>query len=719
MVLRDPAPGLIRFGQFLLEPQRRLLSLDAAPVPLSSRAFDILLLLVEHRDRIVTKDEIFAAVWPGLVVEDNNLAVQISALRRALREQSGDPRFIMTVPGRGYRFVAPVTEEAAPAAETAEAAAVSPVVEPAALAGRRRWPLVAGALIIGLLVVFVARSVLRDMHVAPRLSIAVLPFRNLSADRQQDYLADAITDDLTTDLSHIPGSTVIARGSADAYKGRAVAASEIGRALNVRYLLEGSLRIEGDTFHINAQLIDATTGGHIRGDRFDVTRDKLGLVQEQIVRHIASALDFTLVQVEAARSLHERPNNPDAVDLYFRARSVLDDATTLDGLMKAQGLLERAVALSPDFGDALAELGIVLVNKTGNFDDVDEQRDVARAEMVISRAMAIAPRSPLVITANGMLAWGNRRCEQAQPSFRLALSLDPNNVEAKNGLARCSRALGHMEQMIADLQDILRIDPVGARNASREHLIGMGYLMLGQPREAVDWLERAGASIVDSPEAETTLGWREWRQIYLIAAIQLAGNATEAARLYADYARSHPNRTVAQLASYDTHAQAQTKGYAAYLAALGSAGMPGVIREDADFHVAPTQAAGSGGDFDPTPLHLPEASSVLTGEMFAMLQKTTPPVVLDLGLGAMVIPGAIWVWSPESPGDCEHLLKQAGVGADSERPIVVMSDGPLGWRSYNAALSLVAKGFRHVLWYRGGEAAWSAAGHAWQDRRSP
>ena len=569
------------------------------------------------------------------------------------------------------------------------------------------------------IVAFGARVLQREMHVAPRLSIAVLPFRNLSGDPQQDYLADAISDDLTTDLSHIPGSTVIARGSSDTYKGRAVAASEIGRALNVRYLLEGSLRIEGDKFHINSQLIDAASGGHIRGDRFDVTRDKLGLVQEQIVRHIASALDFTLVQTEAARSLHERPGNPDAVDLYLRARSVLDESNTLADLKNAQSLLEHCVALSSDFADALAELGIVLVNKMGNFDDVDDDLDGARAEVVISHAMSIAPRNPLVITANGMLAWVNRRCEQAQPSFRLALSIDANNVEARNGLARCSRSLGHMEQMIADLQDILRIDPVGSRNAAREHLVGMGYLMLGRPLDAIDWLERAGAGIVDSSEAETTLGWREWRRIYLIAAYQSAGNNAEAARQFEDYRKTHPHRTVLQLASYDTHALSLAKGYPAYLDALRHAGMPDAIAEDADFAVAETKLPGAGGDFDPTPLDIPGAQRVGTGSVVAMLQQGPQPAVLDLGLGAKVMPGAIWAWPAGASGDLVPLLERAGAGAGTSRPVIVMSDGPLGWRSYNAALYLVAKGFRHVLWYRGGEEAWASAGHPWQDRRSP
>ena len=158
----------------------------------------------------------------------------------------------------------------------------------------------------------------RTTKAPPRLSIVVMPFRNLGTDPADGYLADAVSDDLTTDLSHIPGSVVIARSSADVYKTRNVGAEQIGRELGVRYLLEGSLRRTGDQIVINAQLIDTQTGAHLWAERFDASRQELVDTQMAIVRRIASALNFTLVQIEGQRSLQDRPNDPDAVDLFFQ-----------------------------------------------------------------------------------------------------------------------------------------------------------------------------------------------------------------------------------------------------------------------------------------------------------------------------------------------------------------------------------------------------------------
>jgi TolB-like protein/DNA-binding winged helix-turn-helix (wHTH) protein/Tfp pilus assembly protein PilF len=723
MVLRDLAPDVFRFGHFTLEPQRRLLTIDGRAIPLSSRAFDILLLLVEQRERVVTKDEIFARVWPGTIVEENNLAVQISALRRALGEPSGDPKLVITVPGRGYRFVGTLEQEVAPApGPLAEPVAEHPVVA-ALLPARRRisrpaLAIAAGALILAILG---ARYGFRGIDNAPRLSIAVLPFRNLSGDTQQDYLADAISDDLTTDLSHIPGSTVIARESADIYKTHPAAAPEIGRALNVRYLLEGSLRIEANTFHVNAQLIDAPTSAHLWAARFDVTRDKLGAAQEEIVRHIASALNFTLVQVEAARSLHERPNNPDAVDFFLRARSMLDWGGSMARLMAAQGLLEKAVSAAPGFTDAMAELGLVLLEKIGGFDDPDEVRDHAEAKDIIEKAASLAPRSPAVVTAQGMLAFEDGRCEQAEPSFRLAISLDPNDVRAWNGLAHCSHELAQMQEMIDDFQHMLRIDPVNPGNPRRLYGIGAGYLMLGKPAEALDWFNKAGAGLSDDKASETPLGWQEWRRIYMIAATRLMGDSDRAAALYDDYRTRFLHRTVWQLSVYATHALSLLSGHMAYLRALSAAGMPMFAEEDEDFGVKPPIATPTGNDFDPTPLVITGARRIDTSELHTMLSADPRPIVIDVGLGAAVIPGAIWVWAQGLQGDVDHSLAEVNTDGRAwpSRPIVVMGDGPFGWRSYSTSLHLVAKGFSNVLWYRGGEQSWVAAGFPARDRRSP
>ncbi len=161
-------------------------------------------------------------------------------------------------------------------------------------------------------------SVEDKLATAPRLSIVVLPFENLSGDKEQDYFADGITDDLTTDLSHLPDSFVISRGTAFTYKGKPIDAKQIGRDLGVRYLLEGSVRRSGDKIAVNAQLISTETGAHVWADRFDGERGKLGELQVDVVSRLANSLGVELVKAEALRAARERPNNPDAVDLAMR-----------------------------------------------------------------------------------------------------------------------------------------------------------------------------------------------------------------------------------------------------------------------------------------------------------------------------------------------------------------------------------------------------------------
>ncbi len=718
-----------RFGRFVLEPDRRCLCADAAVVPLGARAFDILLLLVRNRDRVVSKDEILAAVWRGTVVEENNLAVHISALRRALGEKPGGDRFIATVSGLGYRFVGSVVD----AMHNVAVRDVTPVdpspapvfdwTPPAAPAGKPRR---IGAVWLGMVVVVAILVAIgwvgfgaRPIRVAPRLSIAVLPFRSLAGVGQTDYIADAVTDDLTSDLSHIPSSIVIARDSADTFGGREMSATAIGRALNVRYLLEGSLLASARVLHVNARLVDAAAGTELWASVFDVDRSDLAGSLTEIVQRISGALRFTLVQAEETRSLFQPPANPDALDLYLRAKSVLDRSDAFSGLLTAQRLLEKAVEISPDDSNALAELGLVLVSKIGDFDDVDEVADHSRASVVIGKALSQAPQNPLAITANGMLAWLEYRCGEAQPSFHLALSLDPNDLQARSGLAFCARELGHMAEMISELREILRIDPVGSGKAESENSIGMGYLMLGRPREAIDWLNRAGANLGSDQNQAMASGWQEYRHLFLIAATQLSGDTASAVRQYQEFDRRRPHRTVFQLAQHESRAISLLSGNKAFLNALSAAGMPLYPHEDDDFGTPPTDKPQTGDDFDPTPLSIPGGQRVDTRTVHALVSGTAKPLVIDLSDGATVIPDAVWVSPDDLTTDLDQILqKQVGnARVPSDRFIILASCGPFGWQSYNAALSLIHHGFRHVLWYRGGEAAWVAAGYPTRDRR--
>ena len=168
---------------------------------------------------------------------------------------------------------------------------------------------------------FMAASVDDKLANAPRLSIVVLPFENLSGDKEQDYFADGITEDLTTDLSHLQDAFVIARGTAFTYKGKPIDAKQIGKDLGVRYLLEGSVRRVGETITVNAQLISTETGAHVWADRFDGERSKLGELQVEVVSRLANSLGVELVKAEALRAMRERPSNPDAVDLAMQAEA--------------------------------------------------------------------------------------------------------------------------------------------------------------------------------------------------------------------------------------------------------------------------------------------------------------------------------------------------------------------------------------------------------------
>jgi TolB-like protein/DNA-binding winged helix-turn-helix (wHTH) protein len=264
-----------------------------APVAIGSRGLDILGVLIERAGEIVSKDEIIAAVWPGTVVEDSNLTVQISALRRVLDQGRPNGRCIQTVPGRGYRFAAAVTH-----ADSEAPSVVSPIPPeaiadppassmPIAVSRLRRPAVVKMATAAGAALVFavmvlwlwpskpavppvaIATAAISQPLVAPRLSIVVLPFANFSNEPDQQYFADGITDDLTTDLSRITDMFVIARNTAFAYRSKSTDAKQIGRELGVRYVLEGSVQRSGNEIRINSQLIDAETNAHLWAERFD------------------------------------------------------------------------------------------------------------------------------------------------------------------------------------------------------------------------------------------------------------------------------------------------------------------------------------------------------------------------------------------------------------------------------------------------------------------
>ncbi len=721
----DTPTSVFSFGPYRLDTVARTVSMNGAPVAISSRAFDILQMLIENRDRVVAKDEIMDRVWPGTFVEDNNLAVQISALRRILAGEEGGAQWIVTVSGRGYRFAGQI-------AEPAPAAVVPPEALPVSAKGRPRWIVPAGIIVI-LVAVLVAGFFSRPLFMAPkpgpatvgaapRLSIAVLPFRNLSNDPEEDYLADAVTDDLTTDLSHIPGSVVIARSSADVYKTRNVGAEQIGSELGVRYLLEGSLRNSADRIFTNAQLIDTETGAHLWAERFDSPRSQLADTQMAIVRRIASALNFNLIQIEGSRSVHDRPNNPDALDLFMRARSVMDRANTLKGFVQAQAQLEKAIALQPDFVDAIGELAWCLLKKARDFDDPTDAEDVANARSLIARGIELAPQNARVLVAKGFLQRLEDQCREAAATFQTALTFDPNDIDARSGLALCASNLGHPEEAERLILDILKVDPQNPNNRVRYNQLGLVDLMLGKYAEAIDWLSKSKAADPDPAGPSDNLSRMEWNEIGLIAADGASGKVQEAKARYAAYAGRWSHRSVWRLTTYFTKTEGALPAFRTAFDGLKAAGMPAFADETIDEHVAVPAGPKSAGDFDTTATTVPGAETIVTAALSDALRKAPPPIVIDAGCGAAVIPGASWINaafpSAEGQADLEKEILHLSNG-DRSRRIIVMGSSVFDWNGYNAALAVLSLGYRNVFWYRGGEEAWVAAGLKADDRRDP
>jgi TolB-like protein len=240
----------------------------------------------------------------------------------------------------------------------------------------------------------------------------VLPFENLSGDPTQEYFADGITEDLTTDLSRIPGSFVIARNSAFTYKGKTVDPKLVGRELGVRYVLEGSVRRIGNAVRMNAQLIDAETGAHLWADRFDSDLADLTALQNAITSRIASALNLELVEAESRRSIRERPANPDAVDLAMRGWAIWYRPRSKENNEEARALFKQALQLEPNYADALAGLAVTHATDVGNeFSEAPEEQ-LREGEEAASRALSIAPNQPMAHYARGIVLRERGKHEQ-------------------------------------------------------------------------------------------------------------------------------------------------------------------------------------------------------------------------------------------------------------------------------------------------------------------
>jgi TolB-like protein/class 3 adenylate cyclase len=463
----------------------------------------------------------------------------------------------------------PVRAYALSAAAIAASADQQPSTRPATVAtagGRARWAALIAACGVAALAAgwfgwrtrlpsqTPAFSAASDaLKTVPRLSIVVLPFENLSGDKEQDYFADGITDDLTTDLSHLPDSFVIARNTAFTYKGKAVDAKQVGHELGVRYVLEGSVRRVGENITVNAQLISTETGTHVWADRFDGERSKFGQLQVDIVARLANSLNVALVRAESLRALRERPNNPDAVDLAMRGWAAIYRGQSKANVQEAIDKFEQALRIDSQQPEALVGLSVALNTRVSNFDSANLAEDADRAGALASQALSANPdnayahltKAVSVLSrslAKEPVQWGTAIAEA-----EAAIADDRNlaGAYAVDGLFKVF--LGRAAEGISSVETALRLSPRDPDRASWEFQMCHLYMHMAQLEQAIEWCRK---SIASDPM------W--WAFADVAAASAFAGRDAEARAAVADLLKLQPGFTVQQWMDFNSISDNET-----------------------------------------------------------------------------------------------------------------------------------------------------------------
>lgn len=538
------------FNGFTLDLMRGCLRQGDREIKLRPQTFKILSYLVGNSGRLLPKDELMTVAWAGVAVTEDSLVQCIKEIRRAIGDTA--LTLIKTVPGRGYLFDIPVREtELGVSADAAPGPGVRTEDDrlPNWLLRPRRldWRLLAAAavflaVITGIIAWWVRVPVTSaDLSprtaVPPRLSIVVLPFANLSGDQTQDYFADGVTDNLTTDLStHISGLFVIARSTAFTFKGKDVDVQQLSRDIGVRYVLEGSVQRSGDEVRVNAQLIDAQSGAHLWAERFQEERRDLFVLEDLITGRIANALGVQLVQA-AARDASPEKSDPDAGDLVMRGRAFLSLPRSLENLDQAEALFRQALKIDDRSVDAHVGLASTLTDRIVNWGgQLAPTRDevLREANEAADRALTLDPEGAPAHEVKGFVLRAQRRIPEAAHEFEIAIARDPNFALAYDDLGAAQYRLGQPEKAIPLLEKAVRLSPHDTALLFFEWHLGTAHMFLHHYDLALEHLLKARA-------ANSKLGWLLYN---LAGAYELKGDHDTARRYVADTLAWRPTLSI-------------------------------------------------------------------------------------------------------------------------------------------------------------------------------
>jgi adenylate cyclase len=441
---------LFRFSDCVLDTDRRELERGAKSVPLGPQVFDLLVYLLQNRERVVSKSDLFSTIWHDRTVSESTLTSHINAARKAIGDSGESQGLIRTIARKGFRFVAPVTEE-------------SPLALP------------------------IPTPVLKDSLAPPDwASIAVVPFEVLGQS-DETYVADGFVEDIITELSRFSELFVIARNSSFQYRGSTLDVRQVGQELGVRYVLEGSIRRDGNRLRITAQLIDAATGAHRWAERYDRTIDDLFALQDEIACTIASVLSIQINRAEADRALLKPPTTWETYDYFLRGNEALTrflSRFTLADLGDARALLQRSIDLDPSYARPYAVLASSHIGAylTGVNDEYLSQAALQRAFTLARTAVELEPSLPLAHAHLADVHLFRRDYDHALATWQRVFELNHNFTDFRYGQAL--NLAGKFDDGLAALKRHMRLDPF-APPAARIHL-GLAHLAQKQYADALE-----------------------------------------------------------------------------------------------------------------------------------------------------------------------------------------------------------------------------------------
>ena len=485
------------FDDHVLDVARRELSRGVEPVAVEPQVFDLLVYLVENRDRVVSKDDLIASIWGGRIVSESTLASRINAARKAVGDSGGRQKLIRTFARKGFRFVGQLHEEAAATA---------------------------------------AEPVQTIFSLPDRPAIAVLPFVNMSGEPEQEYFSDGISEDIITALSKLRWFFVIARNSSFNYKSKAFHMKQVADELGVGYLVDGSVRKGGDRVRITVQLNDVATGSTLWAERYDRDLADVFAVQDEITEAIVAAIEPQLYAVENFHAQRKLPDSMDAWDLVMRALSYYWRVTRQDNVV-AQALLEKATAIDPSYGQAL---GVLAASHT--FGAHMGWQDMAATVPVAERAALAAIRAdsedPWAHYALGCAYLFPRRFDDSLAEFELALRLNPNFSMAQGYYGLALAYCGRWEEADVAARRALRLSPRDPFSAIYCGIAGYAQFV-GQNYEAAMQLAREATR----QRSDFVGGHR-----VLTAAAAMAGQDDVAKAALLELRRAQPNISLAWIA---------------------------------------------------------------------------------------------------------------------------------------------------------------------------